>query len=46
MKCKEIETVRYVDSLHLNPQTGLARYNEIFDRDAFVYDRTRDLRAA
>ena len=29
------------DSLHLNPQTGLARYNEIFDRDAFVYDRTR-----
>ena len=29
------------DSLHSNPQTGLARYNEIFDRDAFVYDRTR-----
>ena len=30
-----------LDSLHFNPQTGLARYNEIFDRDAFVYDRTR-----
>lgn len=32
------------DSLHSNPQTGLARYNEIFDRDAFVYDRTRTWR--
>ena len=29
------------DSLHFNPQTGLARYNDLFDRHAFVYDPTR-----
>ena len=29
------------DSLHFNPQTGPARYKEILDRHAFVYDRTR-----
>ena len=29
------------DSLHFNPQTGLARYNDLFDSHAFVYDPTR-----